>query len=127
MSKEYKRFTKEDWYGYAGCEKFHDGSDPFIYEKELESDGSIKIFVTVIVSQEAIDIEIGRMNMETKTDLTMAWVKQNPEDFNSMKAEGYMRKIVEAISKFPNGSDLCYELDNPEEKVLKGFEYCGEF
>lgn len=27
-----RRFTKEDWYGWAGAERFEDGSEPFIGE-----------------------------------------------------------------------------------------------
>lgn len=33
-------FTKDDWYGYAGAEKFPDGSDPLIYS-DPETDNTV--------------------------------------------------------------------------------------
>lgn len=117
MSKEYRRFTKEDWYGFAGCEKFSDGSEPFIYDHEFEDDTS----VTVTIDRYQIDVI-----MYSETEEMYAWVYDRRQSFSSMIAEGYMRKLVESIERFSFGSELCYELDHPTEEIFKGFQYIGE-
>ncbi len=41
---EWKRFTENDWMGFAGCERFADGSEPFLAEIKVDGFDGLAIF-----------------------------------------------------------------------------------
>ena len=68
-----KRFSREDWYAYAGAEKFHtDGSDPFIYTQAF-NDG--KIECTAIA--DAYGIQIFMCTASDDSDEELCWGRTN--------------------------------------------------
>jgi len=56
LADGYQRFTESDWHGYAGAERFNDGSEPLI--KEI-GEGTVMVFdnsgLTVMEYQLKID------------------------------------------------------------------------
>lgn len=50
----FREFTKEDWYGYAGCERFDDNSEPIIAEMENNN-----FYSVIIISNNSMEIDIG--------------------------------------------------------------------
>ncbi len=44
MMITWRRFVESDWYGLAGCERFSDGSEPFIGEIEVDGYEGFAVF-----------------------------------------------------------------------------------
>ena len=54
---EVRRFTEVDWYGFAGCTRFADGSEPFLFETQLrDSQSGLLLDVQVIGDGEQIGV-----------------------------------------------------------------------
>ena len=114
MAAEIRRFTKEDWYAWAGCMKFHNGSDPFIYEDTL-NDGSVEI--VVIADADGIEIYMneGEFDIEDST----SWYVE--KSLTPIRAEGEIRAIVKEIQEYTSAPDLSYVIDHAGSEVFKGF------
>lgn len=109
-----RRFTKEDWYGFAGAEKFRGGSDPFMYERDMNN-GLIELVITADRN--------GIMVMLTDGEESDTWYKELV-DISALRAEGELRQIVARVEKFEYAPDLSYALDHGNEG-LSGFEWLG--
>lgn len=113
-----RRFKKEDWWGYAGSTKFKDGTNPFIYEREL-NDGAVEL--VIIADAEGVDIELFADDEPER----VAWVIN--KSLNATKAEELLRAIVKELKKYTYGPDLSYELDHTcNRELFKDLEYIGE-
>lgn len=113
---DYRRFDKSDWYGFAGAERFSNGSEPFIYSK-LMNDGLVEL--TIIADRTGIEIFM----YGDGDDNPDVWDKEIP-NLSSLRAEGEMKKLIEYVKKFEYAPDLSYELDHPSNTVVEGFEWC---
>ena len=113
----YRRFTKEDWYGYAGSECFSDGSQPFFYEEQINSEDTGYI---IIVDKNGIQVQL----VVEGSSADNIWLKDT-STLTALRAEGYMRKLIEYFKKYDNLADLAYELDHPSDEITKGFEFAG--
>lgn len=113
-----RRFTKEDWYGWAGAEKFENGSEPFIYERDM-NDGFVE--VTIIADKNGICVNISSNDGDDLT--TDTWEKEL--SLSALRAAGELSHLVEYVEKFNSAPDFAYALDHNREG-FEGFEYYGE-
>lgn len=51
----FKQFTKNEWYGYAGCEKFEDDSEPLVSNGVVDNEN---FYSNIIIDSMVIGIEI---------------------------------------------------------------------
>ncbi len=110
---EIRRFTKEDWYGWAGATQFSNGSEPFMYTKDM-SDGLVEL--CVIADRNGISI-----NMIADDDLDIiGWLKLM--DLTPIKAEGELRALVKVLDSYTYAPDLSYAIDHESDKVFEGFK-----
>lgn len=126
MAIEYRRFTKTDWYGYAGAEKFEDGSQPFMASVDFE-DGAGAIIVS---DANGIGIDLYRADTDENKELgidvynPVSFIREHanrlPE--SSLIAEAELRELLKAVDLQPTVFDLVYELLHPQYEALKGFE-----
>lgn len=113
---EIRRFTKNDWYGWAGAEFFSDKSEPFIYEKTM-NDGAVEL--TVIADPWGLSINL---SADGDPDI-MTWGKVL--DLTPIRAEGELRALVKVLDNYTYAPDLSYAIDHESDKVFEGFEYYG--
>lgn len=113
-----RQFTKSDWYGYAGAEKFSDGSEPLIGRHKLKRD----THVNVICSRSQIDIEV----YNGITDDEDTYILQMPnEQLGKLVAEQIYESIcghtkwvdcqVELLQKY--GVEI--QIEMPGTKIYK--------
>lgn len=57
------RFTKTDWYGWAGAERFPDGSDPYIYE-DPETGNAVIVSYDSYADDIVVEVEIWKDDSE---------------------------------------------------------------
>ena len=117
---DYRRFTKEDWYGWGGATQFKNGQEPFIYEQKLNN-GDVDM--TVIV--DAAGVSISMLCEYDDEPEAMTWSYE--QELTSIKAEGIMRALVKKLKEYDYAPDLSYELDHQSCDEFKKFEYMGEF
>ena len=108
---EIRRFTKEDWYGWAGAENFKSGSEPFIYELEL-NDGAVEL--TAIADKNGLQVSLFCEDEEA-----LGWYKEMI--LTAIKAEGELRALVKAIEEYTYAPDLSYAIDHELNPEFKGF------
>lgn len=111
MREKIRRFTKEDWYAYAGAEKFGENSDPWIYEQKI---GECEL--TAIADKNSIQV----MFYSEAEDDECAYIKQMP--LNAIRAQGELIKLADELAKYDYAPDLTYALDHPDREAFKGFE-----
>lgn len=121
-TQKIRRFTKTDWYGYAGAERFNDGSAPFIYETTLD-DGETEVII--VADKNGVMIEIANEDY-VAADLS-ACVWQKNVSLSPFLAVGEMRNAVRFVDSFTNAADMGFQLHNGYAESMKGFEYDGEF
>ena len=127
MAVEYRRFTKTDWYGYAGAEKFADGSQPFMASVDFE-DGAGAI---IISDANGIGIDLYRADTDENKELgidvydPVSFMREKQADKlpeSSLIAEAELRELLKAVDLQPTVFDLVYELLHPQYEAFKGFE-----
>lgn len=111
--ENYRRFEKLDWDAYAGAEKFSNGSEPFIYEQELNEG---RTGVSIIADKNGIQISVFNEDFEENT-----WLKSI--ELTACRAEGEMRQLVKVIRNFTDAPDIAYELDHPSHVPTTGFVF----
>lgn len=106
-----REFSKTDWYGWAGATRFKNGSEPLIYEQEL-NEGSTSL--TIIGDANGITIYMTADVKEGTVELVWSW---DTNLHNPIKAEGEMRAIIKEfnISKDSYAPDLSYALDHTDK------------
>ena len=112
MREKVRRFTKEDWYAYAGAEKFGENSDPWIYKQKL---GECEL--TAIADKNSIQIFI---YSSEETDDECAYIKELR--LNAIRAQGELIKLAEEIAKYDYAPDLTYALDHPDNDILSDYD-----
>lgn len=110
MNKDYRRFTKTDWYAYAGAEQFKDGTDPFIYEQGLDNTNMV-----IIATAEGIELQFSVEN----SDQLYVWTKI--QTMLPLEAEGELRALIKILKNFEEFPDLSYALNNHTQDTFKGF------
>lgn len=96
-------FTKNDWYGWAGAERFPDGSDPYIYEDPDTGN-------TVIVSYDSYSDDI-----VVEVDI---WGEDEDVAGYSKSYQGDLKKaLVDAESLISSGALSSGELGDGWEQV----------
>lgn len=85
-----KEFTKNDWFGYSGAQKFEDGTEPLIATKEFE-----QVSITVIVDNQCIEVSI----LDFESDVTQIWstCKDGYKRFKTVVAEEICR-VLDSVS-----------------------------
>ena len=115
---EARKFTKNDWYGWAGCSKLPDGSGPFISNHER---------YTVLLSGNEEYIESGSnldcnisvsyfVDDDLEKDELVCWNKDLPNYLENI--EGYVR-LYNSMCRMMNDESL-------SENVVDSFCFaCG--
>lgn len=104
MKNVLRRFTKIDWYAFAGAEKFKDGSEPFIFESERNG-----VELALIGDANMIYLV---MTCPDSGEEDMVWeeeIKANP-----IRIEGIMRHIIKDLNLDGDwyAPDISYILDH---------------
>ena len=128
MSKmELKEFEKTDWYGYAGAERFADGSEPMRadYEKDDE-------YISLIVDRTGIEIYLG-YDADKSTDRPRPVGRRSGlVDYAAMIELGDVGKsrivafatgLVDALNELLDRIDRVFDL----KAILEGDEWNLEF
>ena len=110
---DYRRFTKVDWYAWAGAEKFMGGAEPFIYEREM-NDG--KVALTIIADNRGIEIDL-----YSEEDGENTTYNKLMDNMTSIRAEGELKHLIKYIENITYAPDLTYELDHPCADIIKGY------
>lgn len=99
-----RRFSRKDWYAFAGAEKFKDGSEPFIFYSErngieLSLIGDAKMIYLVMACPDS-----GEEDMIWEEE-----IKANP-----IRIEGIMRHIIASLNLEGDwyAPDISYTLDH---------------
>lgn len=114
-----RRFEKTDWYGFAGAQKFENGTEPFISTFTIDKKEDIE--VTTIADAQGIEIYV----YDDRADEGLIYSKDL--DLNSIQAEGELRHLVAIIDGYTNAPDLVYALDHTSNDGFKGFVVTGQF
>lgn len=118
MAGTIRRFTNNDWCGWGGAERFENGSEPFIYEGNMNG-GFVEL--SIIADKNGICIVI---TSEDGDNITMdTWEKEMK--LSALRAAGELKHIVDCVNAFDSAPELAYALDH-NGKGLEGFEYYGE-
>lgn len=110
--KKYRRFKKEDWFAWAGAERFGEKKDPFIYERTL-NEGEVEL--TIIADKWGIGVYFS-----TGDDDCLIYQK-SIEGLNSIRAEGELSHLIDYLEKYDYAPDITYELDHPSDATTQGF------
>ena len=113
-----RRFEKEDWYGYAGAEVFKDKTSPFISNIKM-NDGAVDVMV--VADANGLEIDVYSSNGES----VLTWRKER--QLSSIQAEGELNHLVPYLDRYSYAPDLTYALDHPDDDIIEGFEFLGEF
>ena len=107
-----RRFSKVDWYGYAGAESFSDGSEPWIVEVDLK-DADLKnnfgflasTTKTVVVNLIADSAGLEMTGYGSKGKEGTSWHKENRRGQDSKSALSELTKTVKMLEagRFPSG------------------------
>lgn len=114
-----RRFTKEDWYTYAGCENFSKDQPPLIAEIELQHNSEI------IILADKNGIEIDLSGQGECGDWGVDGYHKDIENLTAMRAEGELRALIKALAGYELACDVAYELDHPSCEATKGFQSVG--
>lgn len=117
---EINRFTRTDWYAWAGAEKFKNGTDPLIYTQSL-NDGKVEL--TMIGDRYGVDIYLTADEFNTDESEQYYWTIDEP--MQSVRAEGIMRAVSEKLKKYTYAPDLTYALDHDSEPEFEPFKFVG--
>lgn len=112
---DYRRFTKEDWYEWAGAEKFREGKDPFIYNRELDGED---ISLTIIADKNGIAIYIN----EDLEDPIGYYRNDNDRVWQSLVAETELIHLIAYLNKYTDAKDILFELEHPQDELVKGYQ-----
>jgi len=88
-----RRFTKEDWEGYAGAEKFPDGSEPF-FTQRVNKSGST---VDMIATSEGVDAYIFEIIGEQDNTTTQWYRLAAP--LSAKASEAVLNALPEVIDE----------------------------
>lgn len=107
-----RQFTKEDWYGWTGAERFEDGSEPLIFTADLSGAG-----IKIIGEHQAVAV----MVTLDKGYKMYQWVYLTDE-WTPLQAEGEMRALIKALKldENSNPADIAYMMDH-----MKNYEFYG--
>ena len=113
---KYREFTREDWYAWAGAERFSEKKEPFIYEREMNDGG---VLLTIIADKNGLGIYL--QLLDDSDEDSVGYYKNMR--LNSIRAEGEMKRLIEHLEKdvFECASDITYELDHPQDEITKGY------
>lgn len=114
---EIRRFKEEDWFCWAGAEKFSNDSDPFVYDGKI---GSVE-FIT-IADRNGISVYISGVEDEYEQNI---WSLE--KSLSALQAEGELRAFVKAMEKYEYAPDLAYALDHCSEPEFQGFVFEGAY
>ena len=105
MSKmELKEFTKTDWYGYAGVERFADGSEPMIAGVDVTDNSG----VTVIADRTGVEVNIN-YDAGDEGDKYFAYSIELGNMSKSLVIE-FAKSVVDRINELLDNCNNCYEL-----------------
>lgn len=111
--ENYRRFERLDWECYAGAEKFSNGSEPFIYEREINN-GACEL--VIIADKNGIQISLLCEDFEDNT-----WLKELP--MTSIKAEGEIKHLISDLEELTYAPDISYALDHSSYPSTTGFVF----
>ena len=113
-----RTFTKHDWDAFAGAECFENGSQPLIFEAELNDGQSC---LTVIADRTGLEIYIQSVE-EYSEDVWSKGIK----NLSPLRARGEMEHLISYFnrSEYTHAPNIAYELDHPSDKITEGFQYC---
>ena len=83
------RFDRYDWYGYAGCTRFNDGSEPFIGAVVIDGEEC-----TIVGDGEDIQVHLYPDYSEDAPDPT-SWSLNSPPGLTSLMVEAIMNHVIE--------------------------------
>lgn len=99
-----RRFTKTDWYGYAGAEKFNASSDPIICEGTLDD-----CDITIIADKNGVSVDLFcNKGLCHNKEVTYCW---DLEDLNALRALGCMGRIRNKFLEINSLEELIYFLE----------------
>ena len=110
---DYRKFNQADWYAWAGCERFKTGSEPLIYEQDM-NDGLIGL--TIIAHGTGVSIVL----ISNEDDEISGWLLS--KELTSTRAEGELRALINKVQTYTYAPDLAYDIDHELEPEFKGFE-----
>lgn len=106
----FKEFEKNDWYGYAGCSKFIDGSEPLIKSTDLQDECGVDIIVS------AFDYDESTMSISVYTYYedgeTGYFTSDNYETDDVNKIIEITNKVDKAVGSSENNEELIENLEN---------------
>ncbi len=108
-----RRFTKEDWFGWAGAEKFKSGSEPWIYERTIEEN---RVELTIIADRNGAQIILTPNDEEEFA----AWGYE--QELTAIQAHGLIIALKNATEGYDQGMVLAYDLDHWRKPEFKGFK-----
>ena len=107
-----RRFTKTDWYSWAGAEKFSSGTDPWIYEQELEDQ------TTVTAIADATGIQIIMCCDDEEADMAVWYKEIHP--FGPLRARAELYAMSVTLQNYTSAATLCYDLTHENAEAFKG-------
>lgn len=107
---DYRRFTKVDWYGWAGATKFPNGSQPFIYDRKFPDNTEM----TIIADATGMGIYLYEDDEEP-----LSFYKDKP--WCSVIAKGEIRHVIEYLSSYNDAAGISFELQHPQDDSVKDF------
>lgn len=105
-----RRFTQNDWYAWAGAEKFNEKSDPWIYEQKL---GECEL--TAIADKNGLHIYL----YSDEEDETLGYEKSM--SLTAIRAQGELIHLADELATFTYAPDLTYCLDHPDRVPFIGY------
>ena len=112
------QFTKEDWYGWAGAEKFENGELPLIYKHELKN-----AELTIIGDRNGVQVAVySEYDAGCETiEGYYTWVLSSRKEWTPIQVEGEMRALIKELNPAEKyGAEIAYTLDH-----IENYEFCG--
>ena len=114
-----RRFKKTDWYGFAGAQKFKNGTEPFISVFTIDPKEDIE--VTAIADAQGLEIYV----YDDRSGEGLIYSKDL--DLNSIQAEGELKHLVTALDGYNNAPDLVYAIGHASDDAFEDFFLSGGF
>lgn len=114
-----RRFERNDWYGFAGAQKFNEELDPYISTFTIDKKRDIEI--TAIADAQGLEIYL----YNDRTGEGLIYTKEL--ELTDMQAESELTHLVAFIESYTEAPKLIYALDHPSNECTKDFCYSGNF
>lgn len=113
MNEKIRRFNEWDWMGFADCEKFENGTDPWIFTAERNG-----VELTLIGDVNGVELSFCSGDIEEDG---LFWYENFETKLSPTRALGILRRMIKTLNLDGDwyAPDISYALDHAFKGISK--------